>query len=322
MRLATILATCLLSAGCAQSVIAQQVQPDVAVPVSKWGAGDELGSANYLDPDKVLAARDLITTGKTYRLGMVVGPDTPVYPPRFVRVLIQQTHVHGHSRGWGTNRATDNDDLYVGWLGVGTQLDGLGHIGVDHVYYNQMPGEEFAKSTGLTRLGLHNLPPIVTRGVMIDMAKYYGVTMIGEAIEYTLADVKAAMDEQGTEIREGDVVLFHSGWLNLVDGDAQDHERYAASQPGIGLEVAEYLVSKGVVAVGADTWGLEVSPYTDPDLIVPVHQFLLAHSGTYILENVDTRELAADGAHAFMFVLGPARLKGTVQMTVNPIAIR
>lgn len=322
MRSAILLAACLIGSACAQTVMAEEPQGGARVGVSKWGAGDDLGAANYLDAGKVLEARDLIRTGKTYRLGMVVSADTPLYPPRFARVVVQQTHVHGQSRGWGSNRATDNDDMYVGWLGVGTQIDGLGHTGVDHIYYNQARGEEFAKSTGLTRFGLHDLPPIVTRGVMIDMAKFYATGMIPEAIEYTLADVKAAMDAQGVDIREGDVVLFHSGWLDLVDGDAPDHDRYAASEPGIGLEVAEYLVSKGVVAVGADTWGLEVSPYTDPDMLIPVHQFLLAHSGTYILENVDTGELAADGAHEFMFVLGPARIKGTVQMTVNPIAIR
>ena len=132
----------------------------------------------------------------------------------------------------------------------------------------------------------------------------------------------AAAEKQGVEIREGDVVLFHSGWLNLLDGEKPDHKRYVSTEPGLGKTGAEYLAEIGVVAVGADTWGLEVVPFEEGVGVFEIHQILQPKNGIFILENMDTRELAKDKAYEFMFVLGPARVRGAVQMIINPIAIR
>jgi kynurenine formamidase len=101
----------------------------------------------------------------------------------------------------------------------------------------------------------------------------------------------------------------------------KDDERYGSVEPGLGIEGAKYLASKGVVAVGADTWGLEVLPF-EKGTVFEVHQILLAHNGTYILENMNTAALAADKGYEFLFVLGAARITGAVQAIINPIAIR
>lgn len=302
--------------------VASMAGAQEAPPVSRWGAADEVGAANHLTPQGAVNAARLVRTGKTYRLGIVVDADTPAYPPRYARITVLQPTVHGHAQGAGSNRATDNDDMFTGWLGVGSQIDGLGHVGVNHVYYNGAKAEDFARATGLTRFGVHNLPAIVTRGVMLDMARFYGVEMVPEGKAYSRADIERAARAQGVIIGRGDVVLFHSGWLNLLDGPKKDLARYAAAEPGPGMEAASYLASLGVVAVGADTWGMEAIPAEDPTAIVPVHQTLLARHGVYILENMDTRELARDDVHEFMFVLGAARMRGSVQMMINPIAIR
>ena len=108
------------------------------------------------------------------------------------------------------------------------------------------------------------------------------------------------------EIRQGDVVLFHTGWVSLI---GKDDKRYSAGEPGLGVEGAKYLVGKGVVAVGADSWGLEVVPFETQN-VFEVHQILLPMNGTYILENMNTAQLAADRAYEFMFVLGQPRFKG------------
>ena len=92
--------------------------------------------------------------------------------------------------------------------------------------------------------------------------------------------------------------------------------------PGLDVDGAEYLASLGVVAVGSDTWGLDVFPNKNPDLVFPVHQVLLAKNGIYILENIRTDELVADKVNEFLFVLGQPRFVGAVQMVINPVAIR
>ena len=95
-----------------------------------------------------------------------------------------------------------------------------------------------------------------------------------------------------------------------------------SGQPGLGVEGAEYLASLGVVAVGSDTWGLEVVPFEDDSMQFPVHPILLAKNGVYILENMNVGPLASDEAWEFLFVLGQARFEGAVQGIINPVAIR
>lgn len=132
-------------------------------------------------------------------------------------------------------------------------------------------------------------------------------------------EIEAAAKAQNIEIREGDVVLFHTGWLELV---GEDNDRFAQGEPGLGVEGAQYLADRGVVAVGADTWAVEVIPFEPEAGVFEVHQTLLAKNGVYILENMNTHELVADAAWEFMFVLGQPRVEGAVQMIINPIAIR
>lgn len=284
---------------------------------SKYGAEDELGAANLLSPEKVMAAAQLITAGKTYRLGVPVGRDTPAFPPRSLAVTVLQPG-QAHGATFGANRMSYNDDMFNGWLGIGTQIDGLGHLGIDGVYYNGNKAQDFAQTTGLEKLGIEQIPPIVTRGILIDMAKHKGVEMMLEGEIISADDIRAAMEQQGVEAKEGDVIIFHTGWLAMLD---QDPARYGAGEPGIDAAAAEYLASLNPVAVGMDDWGIEAVPFAG-DRVWEGHQVLLAKNGIYILETLDTRELVADGVQEFMFVLGQPLYSGAVQAIINPIAIR
>lgn len=288
---------------------------------SKWGPGDEIGAANLITPESVLQAARLVKTGKTYNLGIVIDPTVPAFAPRTMSVTILQPNQISGS-GLGPTKTTYNDDIFMGWLGIGPQIDGLGHIGIDHVYYNGHKDSDFAKADGLTKLGIEKLPPIVARGVLLDMAAYYGVDMVKEGTPYTREDIIGAARKQGVEIRKGDVVLFHSNWLTLLDEGTRDTKRYVSTEPGLGKTGAEYLAEIGVVAVGADTWGLEAVPFEPGVGVFEIHQILIPQNGIFILENMDTRELARDKGYEFMFVLGPARMRGAVQMMINPTAIR
>ena len=288
---------------------------------SAWGPDDEIGAANRISPASVLAASKLIKTGKAYNLGIIVDSDTPAFAPRSLSVSVLQPN-QIETDGLGANGMTYNDDIFMGWLGIGSQIDGLGHIGIRHEYYNGHKAADFAKTDGLTRLGIEKIPPLVTRGVLLDMTRFYGQEIVKEGTAYTREDIIAAAGAQGVELRQGDTVLFHSGWLNLLDGGPEDRERYVSVEPGLGNSGAEYLAEIGVVAVGADTWGLEAVPFEKgAEGVFSVHQILIPQNGIYILENMETRQLIKDGVQEFMFVLGPARLRGAVQMIVNPIAI-
>jgi len=285
---------------------------------SKWGADDQLGAFNMNGPERTLEAVKLVKTGKTYRLGIESSVKTPSYPPRYFHLTVL-TPNQNQGQSLGDNKFHFADDIIAGWMGTGSQLDGLGHAAIDDVYYNGKHGRDFIRADGLTMFGTHNIPPVVTRGVLIDIAACKKTDMMIEGVAINGEDIKSCAAAQGTEIRKGDVVLLNTGWLKMLD---QDAVRFGKGGPGIGHDGAKYLASLDVMAVGADTWALEVIPGEDPKIMFPAHQELLTRNGIYILENMDTRELARDKAYEFMFVLGAARMTGAVQMIINPIAIR
>ena len=285
---------------------------------SKYGPEDTLGAINNLTPEKVIQAARLVKTGRTYRLGVETGPASPAYPPRSYSMTILQLD-DGTGTPLGKNRATGNDDLMNLWMGIGSQLDGLGHMGINHTYYNGNHASDFITPTGLTKLSVDKLPPIVSRGVLLDIAKLKGVDILPTGTPINSPEIKAAAEAAGITIESGDVVLFHTGWLNVMETDPV---KFMAGQPGLSVDGAKYLAALGVVAVGADSWALEAIPAEDPELAFPVHPELLAKNGVYILENMDTRALAADGATEFLFVLGTPRFVGAVQAVINPVAIR
>jgi kynurenine formamidase len=286
---------------------------------SKFGPGDQVGNLNYVTPEKTLGATKLVTRGKAYRLGIETNKNTPAYPPRTFSLTVLQPGQAGGTT-LGPNKLSGNDDIITGWVGVGSQLDGLAHIGIDNVYYNCLKGGEIAQADGMTKLGIEQVPAIATRGVLLDMAGFLGTDPVKEGTAFNRPEIEGAMKKQGvTSIERGDVVLFYTGWTKLI---GKDNKRYNGGEPGLGVEGAKYLASLGVAMIGADTWGLEVVPFEKGAGVFEVHQILLPMNGTYILENMNTAPLAADKAYEFMFVLGHPLFKGAVQSMINPVAIR
>lgn len=285
---------------------------------SKWGPDDEKGAANLLTPEIALEASKLVKTGKSYQLGVETNSKSPAYPPRGFNITIIQP---GQSGGGslGPTKTTYNDDIITGWVGVGSQLDGLGHIGVDNVYFNCNKAADFAAADGLKKLGIEKLPPFVTRGIVLDMTAVTGQNPVPAGTAFNKKEIDEALAKQNLQLRKGDVVLFHTGWQEMA---TKDPKAFMAGEPGLGKEGALYLVSKDVVAVGADQWAVEAIPFEKGVGVFEVHQILLARSGVFILENMNTAPLVADKAWEFMFVLGPSRITGAVQAIINPIAIR
>ena len=312
MRTARTVAVAILALSAGAAFAADDWYP------SKYGAKDTIGAANNLSPQTTAAAAKLVKLGKVYALGVITGRDTPAYPPRTYQIVVTQSN-DGSGQTMGSNVATGNDDILMSYVGIGSQLDGLGHLGIDHRYYNGVHAKDFVAPDGLKKFGTESVPPIATRGILLDMAKLAKVKQLPAGRAFNRAEIEAAEKAAGVKIGKGDVVLFHTGWQALA---AKDKAKFMSGEPGLGKEGAALLAARGVVAVGADTWGLEAVPFEVKTEAFPVHQILLAKNGVYILENMDTAALAADGATEFLFVLGQPRFQGAVQAVINPIAIR
>ena len=312
MRLMKAAALFGLAVAPALSLGTEECQP------SRWGADDEVGNANLITPESVLKAAQLVKAGKTYSLGITVDGATPAFPPRSLSLTVVQPNQQGGARPM-SNRSY-NDDIFTGWLGIGSQLDGLGHLGVEDEYYNCNHAADFSTITGLTKLGIEKVPPLVARGIVLDMAAHYQVSHLEGGQAFTVADVQAVEERQGTPIQEGDVVLFHTGWTDAKLQSAPDI--WVSTIPGAAAAVSDYLAGRNVVAAGADTWGYDAVPAEHPERPYPGHVTLLKEHGIYILETMNTGPLVQDGAYEFLFILGQAKLRGAVQMIINPVAIR
>jgi kynurenine formamidase len=282
---------------------------------SPWGPADQRGAANRITPQKVLEAKGLITRGAVYQLGHVYESTMPLFGTRHFSLKIPQTF-----GPQGSNNLSFHDEVVSGELGqVGTQFDGLGHLGIGDLFYNGNNRADFSRPDGLTKLGIENVGPIVTRGVLVDVAAFKGVARLEPSYEITLADLRGALERQRMEVRSGDVVIVHTGWGSLWK---VDNAAFGATSPGIGLEAARWLVERQVVIVGSDTWSMEVVPNPDANLAFPVHQLLIPRNGIYIFENLLTEELARDRVYEFAFFFAPLKLKGASGSPANPLAIR
>lgn len=294
--------------------LAQECEP------SRWGPDDELGSANLVTPENTLKAMALVKQGKSMPLGIVIDSSTPAFPPRSLNLQVVQPNQQGGQKltafGYAGNY---NDDLLQTWVGIGSQIDGLGHLGEDGLYYNCNDERDFAAITGLTKLGVHNIPPLVGRAVILDMAGYFGKDMLAAGDNFGEADIKAAAAAQGVEFRQGDIILFHTGWTEgMLESDPT---AWVSGEPGLNNEGARYVASLDPMAVGADTWGIEPIPAPEGDGVFYGHVVLLKDNGIYLLETMNTGPLLREGVNEFMFVLGQARIRGTVQMIINPVAL-
>jgi kynurenine formamidase len=142
--------------------------------------------------------------------------------------------------------------------------------------------------------------------------------MLPAGYRVTRNDLVGALDQQGVELRLGDVVLIRTGRMKLYD----DAAAYMDNPPGIVMAAARFLVEEsGAMIVGADNLSLEAFPSELETDYVPVHTYLLAEQGTPILELVFLEDLSRDKVYEFAFIGGPLKLRGADAAPIRPIAL-
>jgi kynurenine formamidase len=290
-------------------------------PAAPWwpaafGPDDELGMLNHVDDAKRLQALSLVRHGRLYDLGRVLDEDIPAFPGRFFRqTLVTTAHHANPGHGIGDNRVNWVTEQVAATQQLGTHLDALCHLQIGDRGYNGWSVAELAGTAGVKRLGVETVPQVVTRGWIVDAAAARGVERLerGDVIE--VADVERALG--GARPEPGDAVLFHTGWgAHWADPDA-----YLAGEPGPGYAVAEWLVERGVALTGCDTWSYGPVPAEDPARPFEVPQILNVRHGVFVVENLDTAALAADGVRSFALILTHPKLRGATGAWTSPIAL-
>jgi kynurenine formamidase len=279
---------------------------------SPFGADDERGMLNHVDDAKRREALALVRHGRLYDLGHVLDEHVPVFPGRYFRQTLVTTAHHYNPRGGvGDNQVNWIIENVAGTMQLGTHLDSLGHLQIGDRGYNGWTVAELADAAGLKRLGAETIPQIVTRGFLVDVS----ADRPGPGHAISVADALGALG--GDEPAPGDAVLFHTGWSERWD----NAEAYLEGEPGPGRELAEWLAGHGVALSGCDTWSYGPVPAEDPDCPFEVPQHLNVRHGVFIVENLDTRALAADGVREFALILTHPRLRGASGAWTSPIAL-
>jgi kynurenine formamidase len=310
-----------LSAMLAISAAVAQQPPSWSPPAekdrcpSKWGAGDERGAANHIKPTTVLNAVKLIKTGEVIELSHVLNAQIPLRGTRRFDLHTKRTFINPPP-----NRRGSNEEIVITEIGhVGTQFDAFNHQTHEDSMYNCFKVTDTATRGGFTKLGVHNVGAIVTRGVLIDVAAFKGVQTLPDTYEITVEDLEGALKIQNVVLQAGDAVIINTGWHKLW---GKDNARYAKSCPGLGIKAAQWLIAKDPVLLGSDNSPVEVDPNPDPQLSLPVHQIALVVNGVHLLENLKLDELAAKQVYEFAFIMQPLKIQGGSGSTVAPIAVR
>jgi kynurenine formamidase len=281
---------------------------------SAFGVEDQIGMLNHIDDAKRLQAMSLVREGRLYDLGRPLDEHVPVFPGRYFRQTLVTTAHHANADGGvGENDVNWITEQIAGTMQLGTHIDALSHLQMGGRGYNGWTVGELAGVAGVKRLGAETIPQIVTRGWLVDAPAVRGVERLelGEVI--TVADIERA----GVAAEPGDAVLFNTGW-----GAYWEHpDAYLAGEPGPGCEVAEWLVSHGVALTGCDTWSYGPVPAEDPARPFEVPQILNVRHGVFVVENLDTRALAADGRAPFALILTHPKLCGATGAWTSPIAL-
>jgi kynurenine formamidase len=269
---------------------------------SPFGPGDQIGMLNHITDATRAAALRLVRSGRLYDLGRVLDENVPAFPGRYFRQTLVTTAHHANGGGIGANHVNWITEQIAGTQQLGTHLDALSHLQIGDRGYNGWSVTELADSAGVRRLGAETVPQIVTRGWLVDVAPLRAGEVIG------VPDI---------DPEPGDAVLFHTGWGSKWD----DPVTYLSGEPGPGLELAAWLADRGVALTGCDTWSYGPVPAEDPERPFEVPQFLNVRHGVFIVENLDTSELARDGVREFALILTHPKLRGATGAWTSPIAL-
>ncbi|HWO86096.1 MAG TPA: cyclase family protein [Stellaceae bacterium] len=293
-----------------------QADCKAVVQPSPFGPDDQTGATNRVTPAVTKAAAAEIQTGVVTSMANDLVDGIPLFGTRFSKTILSSFAVTPGAE-YGNNKLSYMEDTYLSQSHVGTHIDGLGHIGIQDCYYNQTPMGKYVTQNYLKRLGLEHIKTFATRGVIIDAVKVFqaaGKLKANAACKtpcldagtlITEADLQAGLKMYNVTLREADAVFINTGWGDLFRQWPAQNAAYNKGEPGISASAAQWLASQKVVAVGADTWAVEVIPGEREDIAFPVHKTLLTDNGIHIIENVRTdliSDVAAKSGRATFFL--------------------
>ncbi len=284
-----------------------------------WGDTDEIGALNLVGSQQILKATSLVRQGKVASLAQPLSKKTPV--PGHRSGLLHFMDRDGGDYTTGARKTHGfqfAEDTVVMPLHIGTHIDALCHAWCDDQLYNGHSGDEITSTRGAKKCGVDKLPPIVTRGVLLDVLKQHG-TPLPSGYSIGVGQLQAAAAAAEIELMSGDAVIIRTGWLEQQTGK-HGHDINFNEEAGIDVEAALWLATSGVAMIGADNFAIEAMPFPE-GTVFPVHQRLIRDYGISLLEGMALTAFAELGIYEFLFVAAPLPILGGTGSPLTPLAI-
>ncbi len=316
------LALSLLSGLCHAATAAR---PEVGI--SPWGARDEIGRLNLITPQSRAAIMARVSGEQAYDLAVDYFVGMPSWQaagdPPYQMWMTHTPHGNVIADPMQVGEPMNQHVSYSGsavsmYAHMGTHIDALNHFGLNGKIWNGYRADQHLGDRGWNVTGAEKLPPIIARGVLIDVAAAKGLEQLADSYRVTRADLQQALARQKVALEKGDVVLIRTGRMR----DYDNAQRYMANPPGLSLDAAKFLVEEGgAMVVGADNLSFETFPSEVQGNYLPLHTYLLAMQGAPILELVNLEGLARDQVYQFAFIGASLKLRGADAAPIRPMAL-
>ena len=260
--------------------------------------------------DAVSAGIRLVELGQPFFTGMPCSPNHPGFRMTLIRRHGDMVRADGGSAA---------NEIIVTGGHVGTHVDALSHVSHDGVMYGGVDAAEAQVGGSFRALGAEHTPAFLRRGVLLDVARTLGVDVLAPGQGVGAAELQAALERCGTDLRPGDVALVRTGWAQHFD-DAERYLSRADGVPGVTPDGGRWLADARVSATGSDTTAFEQILPGAGHSVLPVHRVLLVENGIHIIEHMALEEASTAGLTEFTFVMAPLRIVGGTGSPVRPLA--
>ncbi|MDG7002120.1 MAG: cyclase family protein [Nitrososphaerota archaeon] len=279
----------------------------------------EVGALDRITPEVLLSSLKIVRQGRVTSLAQMYETGMPTvwfHGPFFYSTYRTVESCLKDFKEY-TNRLGSTVCRYELSDHTGTHVDSLNHASVGYELYNGFDIRDIQTDSGTTHLGIDTMPPVITRGVLLDFPEHFGLDMLEEEYEITKNDIETLLKKTKSEIRPGDAVLFYTGYCKLW---MKDNTKYLGNAPGVGVNAAKWLARMKIAVTGADTSSFDVVK-ANSKLLFPCHQVLIKEHGIHLVENLKLDEIANQKVREFMFVCTPLKIKGGAGSPVAPIAV-
>jgi kynurenine formamidase len=297
----------------------------------RWGADDELGTINFITPERVLAATRLPRTGQVISCALNFDQNGPQTGPGPRHNPIHTMIIDGGDALAGAQDKIPGgfqyaDDAISMPLQCGTQWDALAHVFYDGKMYNDRD-ISLVTSRGARKNSIDALKNgVVGRGILLDLPRFRGELWLEDGTAIGPKELDSCAESQGVSIESGDIILVRTGMMTRCLAEGSWDGYCGGPAPGLSIHCASWIYEREIAAACTDTWGLEVLPNETVDCFQPLHMISLRNTGLLFGEIFHMDALAdacaEDGRYSFLFSAPPLPITGAVGSPINPLAIR